>query len=184
MQKAILGKNKKRVAVIFTVLLLFSVGGVFVWVKHKNPQTDSKSYIGKDGVNYGPPTATDKKETEEHKQDIGSKQPIQNEPSQDSNPANQANVTITYLKYTNNAVTAGGIVSNVFEDGGQCTLTLTKNGQTVSSSSTGSTDVNKTTCPQITISKDKLSSGSWSAILSYSMNNTKGASQAQNINVP
>lgn len=168
-------KNKRNLIIIIaTLLLLGGVAGAFI-LKNKN----KPSGIGPDGINYNPPTEAEKKETEQFKKDLEARTN-----NQTNNASSQANVTMTYLTYQDNKVSSAGFINNVFEDGGTCTLTLTKGSAKVSAASTGLQDVNKTTCPSISIERSKLQSGEWSAVLSYSSSTISGSSSARSINVP
>ncbi len=136
------------------------------------------------GINYGPPTEEEKKETEQFKKDLENKN--YNQSSDTNSPASmkQASVTMTYLTYGVGGISSSGFINNVFEDGGTCTLTLTKGSLKLSGTSSGIQDVNKTTCSPITINKNKLQSGEWYAVLSYKSSTINGSSPSRVINVP
>ena len=140
-----------------------------------------------DGINYGPPTEQEKQETEQFKKDQEAKQDTNTDSQTGSTPSQQngsANIVITNLQSSSQAVTASGFISNVFEDGGTCTLNLTLGGQKVSGQSKGITDVNKTTCPEITIQRSAIpQAGQWTATLSYSSSKITGTSASQIIQI-
>jgi hypothetical protein len=130
-------------------------------------------------VNYGPPTKEEIKETEQHKQELEKKLGTGNTPPPPST-SKQANVIVTYASVSETR----GYVGNVFEDGGTCTATFTKGSVKVSGTSSGITDVNKTTCPAIAIDPSKLSSGDWTVVLSYSSSTASGTSESKTVSVP
>lgn len=142
-----------------------------------------KQNTGSAGVNYGPPSDAEKKETEQFKKDLEKKTTTQSSPSNSSSASKQANVTMSYANYESNQVSSAGFVNNVFEDGGVCTLTLSKGSTKITGTSTGLQDVNKTTCSPINIDRSKLGPGEWSAVLSYSSSSASGSSPARIVNV-
>jgi hypothetical protein len=171
-------KNKKVLIVLFIIILVFAVLGTFFAMKNSNNKTTPTT--GNDGnyINLNPATDEERKETEEFKKNLEKQ-------SESGNVStSQANVTITYASFDGSAVSGAGIVSGVFEDGGACTLTLTRAGVKVSGTSTGIADVNKTTCPEISIDRSKLSSGEWTAVLSYNSPKLNGVSQPRSVVVP
>ncbi|HXE10119.1 MAG TPA: hypothetical protein VN554_01710 [Verrucomicrobiae bacterium] len=166
------GFGKKKVIIGIVIIALVGGGIAYGIVRHN----DNKSKpLGVGQVNYGPPTSAEKKETEQHKQQLENQQ---NNPSSDSKP--KIGVVITYLSTTE----ARGYASGVFEDGGTCTLTLTKGSAKVTGTSTAVADVNKSTCGPISINQSQLSSGTWTAVLSYSSPSGSGSSDSQTLNVP
>jgi hypothetical protein len=162
-------KNKVLLAIV--VLL---VAGFIYWVAAIRPSKHASTPVG--GVNYNPPSQQDKQAGEDAKKTVEDRS---TGASQNSGLVN-ANVIITSL------TTSGvrGYVSNVFEDGGTCTLTLTKGTDKITATSTGVADVNKTTCAPISIDQSQLKSGDWTAVLSYTSAKASGSSAPQKLTVP
>src|SRR4030095_16005060 len=175
--------NKKTLLVI--VAILIATVGV-VWFVNRGDDTPSTSNSQPDSsINYGPPTEEEKQETERHKQELEDKLGSDNSSTPAPPSGSQASIVMTYATYTNGGVEASGFVSNVFEDGGTCTLTLSKGSLSVTGNSQGFVDVNKTSCPPIVINRSQIpESGDWTAVLSYSSSSAKGSSSSQTINVP
>lgn len=167
-------KNKKKILIIVAVAGLLLLAGGFAVYKATRPE---KTEVPLGGVNYDPPTDAEKQETEEFKKN---QQDEAN--NQSSNPASgrQAGVVITYLTPDE----ARGYATGVVEDGGTCTLTLTKGSAKVSFTSSGIGDVNKTTCGVLAFDRSKLSAGDWTAVLSYSSGTISGSSTSQTLKVP
>lgn len=138
---------------------------------------DTPKPVGLGEINYGPATKAEKKETEEHKKNLEKQVGSNDSTTKSEVPEGKANVVVTYVSSTESR----GYVSNVFEDGGTCTITYTKGSQKVTGSSEGIMDVNKTTCPTITV--PVLSSGDWTAVLSYSSPKISGSSAPQTVKV-
>lgn len=163
-------KDTKKVLIIAAaVVAVLVIAGLGVNRYNSSHKADTSN----GDVNYGPPTDAEKQETEEHKKDL-------EEQSNNPNPTNTRTVVITSLTTSE----ARGYVTGVVEDGGTCTLTLTKNGVKVTGTSTAMGDVNKTTCGPITVDSSKLSSGEWDATLSYSSSSGSGVSSTQTLKVP
>lgn len=74
-----------------------------------------------------------------------------------------------------------GYISNVLEEGGICTASYTKGSTVITGTSKGFVDVNKTTCPPISVTG--LSRGDWTATLSYKSATASGKSEAVNLSV-
>jgi hypothetical protein len=80
-------------------------------------------------------------------------------------------------------VQVGGFVAGVVEDGGTCTLTLTKGGETVVGTSEARGDASTTTCGAVIVSGDKVSAGGWQGVLSYRSAERSGTAPAVSIEV-
>ncbi|MGY1719543.1 hypothetical protein ACI8AG_10920 [Blastococcus sp. SYSU DS0552] len=81
-------------------------------------------------------------------------------------------------------VVVGGVVSGVIEGGGTCTATLTRNGVSAEGSSDGVPDARTTSCGEIRVPGDRLSSGEWSATLTYRSPTSAGESATFTVVVP
>lgn len=183
-------KNKKTIVILVVILLVIGLAAAYYFTNHDKNTSGKGSgqpttNIG--GINYGPPTEQDKAEADQRKQTLQNQSG--STATQSSGNATsvttQAAVTITFVNYSNSAVQAAGFVGNVFEDGGNCTLTISKGSSKVSATSTGFKDVNKTTCPPITINRSQIpQGGDWSAILSYNSSKASGSSTPKTISVP
>lgn len=135
-------------------------------------------------INYGPPSAEEKQETEDFKAAQGQK------PADTSAPPNQAakkTATPVISSWGQNPQTkdieVSAFVSDVYEEGGTCTLTLERNGQKVSEAKSAILNAQNISCGFITISRNKLTAGTWQARVSYSSANAEGTSQAVSLEV-
>jgi hypothetical protein len=81
-------------------------------------------------------------------------------------------------------VVVGGIVTGVIEDGGTCTVTLTRDGLTAEGSSAGVPDARNSSCGEIRVPGAALSSGEWSAVLTYRSATSSGESASFPVVVP
>jgi hypothetical protein len=136
-----------------------------------------------DGVNYGPPTEEEKQEASAFKDSIGNGSTA---PSPSSTGSSKTAVTpvITSWGYTSDAAQVSSYVQGVIEGGGTCTLTLSKAGQKVSELKSASANAQNTACGLISIAGSRLSSGSWSGVISYDSASSQGVSQTVTIEVP
>lgn len=181
--------RQKKVVIIsvVSIVILGSIAAITLRVNSNNgadSKTQSKP-ISTDGTNYNPPTEDEKKETEQFKKDQEAKQ---NSDSQQTESPTQksgnANIVISSLQSTDQSVRVSGFVGNVFEDGGTCTLTLKLGNQKVTGTTEGIADVNKTSCPEILISRTNIpNAGQWTAVLSYSSPKISGSSASQTVQV-
>lgn len=60
-----------------------------------------------------------------------------------------------------------GYAGSVIEDGATCRLTLTKDGVQVSAERAATPDASNTSCGRLSVSDDRLTPGTWTAVLSY-----------------
>jgi hypothetical protein len=81
-------------------------------------------------------------------------------------------------------VSAAGYVAQTVEQGGTCTLTLTRGQSEVTVSSPGAPDASSVACGGLTVAPGKLSSGTWTSVLSYSSSTSAGSSNAVQVDVP
>lgn len=136
------------------------------------------------GINYGPPTEEEKKETEAFKESQGSGN---DSPSiTPSVPGQIKTVTPVITSWGQNPQTkdveVSGFVPGVIENGGSCTVTLEKDGQKVTKSATGTANAQNVSCGLITIPFSEISAGTWNILLSYSSSTASGSS-SQNVSL-
>jgi len=94
-------------------------------------------------------------------------------------------VTITWFGWEPDAreVQLAGFVGGVVEDGGVCTLTLTKGGATASGAKKALADASTTSCGELSVPGDQVSPGTWQAVLSYSSAGHTGTSETVDVEV-
>ncbi|MGY1690051.1 hypothetical protein [Geodermatophilus sp. SYSU D01105] len=94
-------------------------------------------------------------------------------------------VVLTYSAWDPSAaaVVVGGY-ADVLEDGGTCTLTLTRGDVVLTGESSASADVTTTSCGELRVSDGALSSGPWQAVVSYRSAGYEGQSDAGEVVVP
>jgi hypothetical protein len=94
-------------------------------------------------------------------------------------------VVLSFLAFDDEsgAVEANGFAAGVIEDGGTCTLTLTRRGDEVTATSTAMADATTTSCGLLATAPG-LASGSWTAVLSYASDKASGESRSAEVVVP
>jgi hypothetical protein len=97
----------------------------------------------------------------------------------------RVDVVLTYVGFDASAgtVQANGFAAGVLENGGTCTLTLSRSGEEVTATSTASADASTTTCGLLE-SDPGVGPGTWNAVLTYSSGHAHGTSQSAQVVVP
>lgn len=166
-----LTKNRLRAILIIAILLAGSVLIVSQLTKEE-PATDNSTDAAArpdSYINLDPPTETDKKEAEDHKQSLAEEQDTSTPATQSGKKA--INPVITSVS-SDGAIRS--YVPGVIEDGGVCTATATRSGSpTATGTSIGFADASYTGCPPITL--DIPGSG-WLVVVSYSSTTAEGES--------
>lgn len=170
-------KNKKNLLIIAAFILLAGAAGGFYYLNHKN---DNVGNSGGD-INYGPPTQTEKQDAENHKKQIDQQEAA----AQKSSDSSYKKVTPVIISsgQVGDYVKVSARVPGVIENSGTCTLTMTMDGTRVSQSKEAAPNVSEMSCGFISIARSKLSSGNWSATVSYSSTKASGSSEAVVIGV-
>ena len=70
------------------------------------------------------------------------------------------------------------------EEGGTCTLTLTRESTTVTTARPAVPNASSTSCGDLTVAPQKLAPGTWTTVLSYSSPTSAGSSPASQVKVP
>lgn len=82
------------------------------------------------------------------------------------------------------ALFASGYVSPVIEDGGSCTLLVSRDGTTVRATAEGIADATTTVCDRLVLPGDELRPGTWSVVLRYESGTASGESEPVDVEVP
>jgi len=94
-------------------------------------------------------------------------------------------VVLTYAMFesASGTVQGNGFAAGVVEEGGTCTLTLTRGDDEVTATTTAVADASTSTCGLLETGTG-LESGTWDAVLSYSSDRARGESEAMEVTVP
>ncbi len=98
----------------------------------------------------------------------------------------KVSVTVTYAGWepSTREVEVGGYVAGISEDGGTCTLTLTKDGRSVTGTKQASADAATTACGAVAVPGGQVSAGTWQAVLTYRSAAHSGTSEPWDVEVP
>jgi hypothetical protein len=181
-------QNSKTKIVAIIAAACIAVGIVYLGIAFANkypPFTkDSAIKIGDQTINL------ERSDAEKQKsQELSDNPDLKTENNQTDTPAaptektdngkQAVNVLLTSAGITNNTVRASGMVTNIVEEGGECTYTFTNGSSTVSKKSNTLTNPTSTTCEAVTFSPDELSSGTWKVVLNYNSTNATGTSNTK-----
>jgi ABC-type molybdate transport system substrate-binding protein len=95
-------------------------------------------------------------------------------------------LVVTYSGWNTvaNDAEVAAYVQSLQPAGGNCTLTMTLAGTTRTASKAASTDVSTTQCGTVAIPAGQLSTGTWTATVSYKSATASGVSAPVTIQVP
>ncbi|WP_448626991.1 hypothetical protein [Geodermatophilus sp. URMC 64] len=101
-------------------------------------------------------------------------------------PDGQADVTVTFAGWDDatSSVEVDAFVGSLIEDGGSCTLTLTRGTDNRTASSAATADASTTICAPLRVSDAQLTSGTWQAVVAYSSATARGTSAPVRVTVP
>ncbi len=180
-------RRTPRLIVALLILVLLGVAG-FYWQWQRTSKHSART--SSPGASQATQDAAAKADVENNKQALANQNPpsqATKDNGQTSPPAASGdNVIISYAGEEEQTVKVSSYVTGVFEDGGTCTLTLSKDGSNVTRTQTGIADATHTTCPTFSIDNNGhgvMSAGTWSAVVSYKSTNHSGTSAAKTFEV-
>ena len=175
-------KNKK----VIIVLLLVLVAAIATTLVVSGLRNKADKPVLVDTVSNRPATKNEKSESESHKEDLV-KQSQQEKTAANNSSQEKKSVKPVITFWGQSAAGSdfeiGGYAPGVIEDGGNCTVTLTKDGRSASGSSAGKKDASTTSCGSMVVKRSSLSPGTWSAVLSYDSPAANGTSEAVKVEV-
>jgi hypothetical protein len=180
--KTLIGCIGIIILLLLSLLVLEKTGVINLYEK----APDVTSQTPQDEINYRPSSEEEIQVAEDNKQKLAEEQMQQNQtPPQEPSSTQKVSVTpvFGYIEIREEQVRANGFISSVIEEGGTCTLKLKKGEQSAQTTSTSLADAQSTVCGLMTISTGQLSTGEWSAVLSYSSDKYEGVSEERLITV-
>lgn len=175
--------RSKFIVVGLAVLVAGSVGTYAYFNSNdKSLGTQEAEQAGDDFINLNPPTDEEKQAGDKQKASLEDQSRQNSESSQESGIKTVTPI-ITSWGQADGKVQVAARVPKVLEDGGTCTLTMVRAGKSVSATRKGVSNVSEVSCGYISIPSTKLSSGTWSASVSYSSPVAKGTSKTISINI-
>ena len=171
-------KNNSLIIVSIVVIILVLAGGLFWYKTRDNVSNNTNNSQPSDGsLNLNPPTEQEIKETQQFKDELEKGNNSQQTKPNSTDGINQINPVIVSI--SDSEVT--GYIPGIFEEGGTCTATFTKDSESKEFTSTGFGNVSNTNCEPIAVSG--LSKGSWTVTLSYESMTSKGTSEQSTLEV-
>lgn len=159
-----------KILLLAAVVAVLVVGMVF-WLKadRSNAPAANTSPTDEKPYKLEPATEQEKSETEQHKDSLV--KPPAPPPTPGPTGKKQVSVVITSAAADN----VSAYVSGVLEEGGTCTAVFEKDGQSVTRTSEGFSNVSTTNCAPITPSLP--GSGTWNLTVSYNSAAAEGKTQ-------
>ncbi|TKJ35621.1 hypothetical protein [Blastococcus sp. CCUG 61487] len=111
---------------------------------------------------------------------------VATDPAPTSPAVGEGSVRITYADWNPQAraVEAGGIVPDIVEAGGVCTLTLSMGGASATATIEGLPDARSTNCGGLVVPGEGLSPGTWTAVIDYESARTSASSEPVEVQIP
>ena len=170
-----IGKKKTIIAVVIAVVMLST--GFSIYKFRGNSSSTSGSDTG--GINFNPPTEQEKQSAEAHKEEVAKQAEFEDNPPASSRTKSVTPVISSWGQNPETkSVEVTGYIGTIYESGGTCKVTLTKEDKNVTETTTSQKDVNRTSCPAAVIPASNLSPGQWSATLTYTSSTAQGTSSA------
>lgn len=169
--------KKKLFFTILTLLIILLITGFIIYKKRSKNTTTA---IGMETIVYKEATKEERGQAEAVKDEIIKKQETLNNNSAVTPSTQKKPVKPTI---TNTVGSINAYVNDIFEEGGECTATFTKNDTTLSRTSKGFQNVSYTQCAPVNLEPGYLSQGSWSVTVKYSSEKSEGISDSQIIEV-
>lgn len=173
----------RKILIVSTVIVAIGI----LWAINQNRSSDNdfaNSNGDTSGIEYSPPTEAEKKAANRHKEEIVDKE---NTRSDNGAPQGQKKQVIPVIsswgQNDRGGLEINGFIPEIIESGGTCTITLEKNGSTVTQAKTANADAQTTSCGLITTPISSLSRGTWTATLSYDSDTAGGSSEKVKIEV-
>lgn len=169
-------KNKLMLGTIVGLFVIL-IGAMLYYLFIKK-EVDSTGIDPVNTINYSSPSEEELKETEDFKQ----KQQAQ---SDDPNfPPSNVTPIISYIGQYDAAIEASAFVSSIIEDGGTCTLLVTRNDIKISKTISARKDAQTTKCDLFMFPTNELpTKGEWSATISYKSTTSSGTSEVMKFEV-
>lgn len=174
--KSISSKSKSKLIITLSlIVILLLAGGAFAYWKFAqqkdNKAIDQTQSETESSTNYKPPTNDEKTAGSSQKQET-----VNNDKNGNSTPASNLSVTITAANQNGNTLNIRTLIATI-SSAGSCTLTLTKNSQTVTKTSGIQALAESSTCKGFDIPTNELSKGNWHIVIKVTTGNTSGQAE-------
>jgi hypothetical protein len=178
--KTSLKLTKKAITIAVIAVLIVGAGGYYAWRKQADKKKAPQTTSGLNLVNYGPPTEQEKQDAAAHKDDVVDQMNREKQPTPAPDTKKQVKPIITSISTSNNEVTITAYTSGIFEEGGTCTLSATKDATVRTFVSPAFANATTTDCKPFRISPSEFpGGGDWSFKISYTSPTAAGTSDAK-----
>ncbi len=168
--------NTKVVAAIAVLVIFAAIITYFSIINPSNQKVEpqDETITPPRSINYDPPT-----KEEEQSADTQKAENIQREATDKATAENiNANVVIVDASQYDNTIEVRSYISNVYEDGGECKITFTKDRQTITHTKTGFKDAKTTQCGTLEVNRSEFSTtGIWKVMVQYNSSSATGSSE-------
>ncbi len=171
-------KNKKVLIPVIVLVFAAVAGGLFMYKNRQSSTTPGTvtNPPGTEKLDLSPATEDDQKQADERKEQLADQEEQNQTP-----PTNQK---VTPVIISASATSVRGFVPGIYESGGTCTATFTKDGKTVTKQSAATKGATTTDCTPISLTKaDFPATGEWTVVLSYKSSTAEGSSASQKVTI-
>ncbi len=182
-------KSKKPLLLvgIASVAVLALIGfGSYKWLQSKDDspaETTTGETISdpETKLDLSPPTEQDKQAVDEHKHELTEQQEQQNQ----GQAANIKPIIISaYFDTAQQLVSIRSFVPGITEENGNCTITLTKDGATITKTAAATRNAQSTDCAPTTIPRSEFGQpGDWKVAVTYKSANSSGTSDEATVKI-
>ncbi|MDB5175748.1 MAG: hypothetical protein JWM81_606 [Candidatus Saccharibacteria bacterium] len=168
--------SNKKIVILVAVIVVAALAGTAL--AYKNSRHVDSVVRAPNSVDYGGPTKQEQAAGDAQKDANKAREKIDAQtPATTTTPASVILVDSTQYDST---VEIRAYVSNVYEDGGTCTATLTSGSAKVTKTSTAFKDATTTQCGAIDIARSEFSTaGTWNLTLVYSSPTSTGQATSE-----
>lgn len=161
-------RSSKKKYLLIGLVVLLAVGGIFAYTQTLNGNDNDR-----DSVNYSPPTKEEQEASNTQKEKNIEREQIDT----NNQTIKNAEVVLVDANQYNDTVEVRTYIANIYEDGGTCTVTFTKDGQTITRNNKGFKDATTTQCEPFVIPRSTFSeAGDWQLKVSYASDSSAGES--------
>ncbi len=177
-------KNNKKKVLIPILLLAAIILCLVVYFSNRQSKDNKVSPVPlKAGsVNYDPPTDQEKKDAEDHKDDLAKQ--YENSQVQNSGKKTVTPVITSSSSQSSTPITINTYVPGIVEDSGTCNLIFISGSKTISKTVNAFANVSNTNCEPVLIQKSEFNGISkWTLSVSYTSSSAEGISAKQDMEI-
>lgn len=168
-------KSSKKPFIIALIAAVVLIGGGVWAYSYFSNDSENNNTRNVNEINYDPPTEQEQKAGDEQKEQLTK--------DEQTPQTNDVQVAIVDANQYDDTVEIRAFVQGIIE-GGTCTATLTKNGQTVTKKTDAFIDATTTQCGNLNIPRSEFpSAGEWSLKVSYSSESHAGTSEEWKVTI-